>query len=223
MANIGLYIELKDGVFKKSNRELLSLARKSGQSVHAVVFCADLQPYLDGAAGHPDRHPGHRAPTSPTSPTATPDPGRHHRRIQARRFLRHLFRPGQGPFPAPGRQGQGQPGQRLPGRRPGRPQSRQAGLLGQAAGRIPGRTTKGPCSPSGPMSSPWKIPGRRPRPEIKSVAMVSGDPLKTSIVAGAEKRRQKNRPDRSRDHRFRRPGHEKQGEFRHPGRPGRGA
>jgi electron transfer flavoprotein alpha subunit len=51
MANIGLYIELKEGVFKKSNRELLSLARKSGQDVHAVVFCADLQPYLPELRG----------------------------------------------------------------------------------------------------------------------------------------------------------------------------
>jgi electron transfer flavoprotein alpha subunit len=51
MANIGLYIELKEGVFKKSNRELLSLARKSGQSIHAVVFCSDLQPYLPELQG----------------------------------------------------------------------------------------------------------------------------------------------------------------------------
>jgi electron transfer flavoprotein alpha subunit len=51
MANIGLYIELKDGVFKKSNRELLSLARKSGQHIHAVVFCADAQPYLPELQG----------------------------------------------------------------------------------------------------------------------------------------------------------------------------
>jgi electron transfer flavoprotein alpha subunit len=51
MANIGLYIELKDGVFKKSNRELLSLARKSGHSVHAVIFCGDLQPYLPELQG----------------------------------------------------------------------------------------------------------------------------------------------------------------------------
>jgi electron transfer flavoprotein alpha subunit len=51
MANIGLYIELKDGVFKKSNRELLSLARKSGQSVHAVIFCADLEPVLPELQG----------------------------------------------------------------------------------------------------------------------------------------------------------------------------
>jgi electron transfer flavoprotein alpha subunit len=51
MANIGLYIELKDGVFKKSNRELLSLARKSGQDVHAVVFSADLLPFLPELRG----------------------------------------------------------------------------------------------------------------------------------------------------------------------------
>jgi electron transfer flavoprotein alpha subunit len=51
MANIGLYIELKDGIFKKSNRELLSLARKSGQNTHAVIFCADLQPYLPELQG----------------------------------------------------------------------------------------------------------------------------------------------------------------------------
>ncbi len=51
MANIGLYIELKEGVFKKSNRELLSLARKSGQNVHAVIFCTDLQPYLPELRG----------------------------------------------------------------------------------------------------------------------------------------------------------------------------
>ena len=51
MANIGLYIELKDGTFKKSNRELLSLARKSGHTVHAVVFGADVQPYMEEMSG----------------------------------------------------------------------------------------------------------------------------------------------------------------------------
>jgi electron transfer flavoprotein alpha subunit len=51
MANIGLYIELKEGVFKKSNRELLSLARKSGQHVHAVIFCPDVQPYMEELKG----------------------------------------------------------------------------------------------------------------------------------------------------------------------------
>ena len=51
MANIGLYIELKDGVFKKSNRELLSLARKSGQHVHAVLFCQDVQLYMEELKG----------------------------------------------------------------------------------------------------------------------------------------------------------------------------
>jgi electron transfer flavoprotein alpha subunit len=51
MANIGLYIELKDGVFKKSNRELLSLARKGGHNVHAVIFARDVQPYMGELQG----------------------------------------------------------------------------------------------------------------------------------------------------------------------------
>jgi electron transfer flavoprotein alpha subunit len=51
MANIGLYIELKDGGFKKSNRELLSLARKGGHKVHAVLFCQDAHPYLEELKG----------------------------------------------------------------------------------------------------------------------------------------------------------------------------
>jgi electron transfer flavoprotein alpha subunit len=46
MANIGLYIELKDGEFKKANRELLSLARQGSHRAHAVIFCADVTPYL---------------------------------------------------------------------------------------------------------------------------------------------------------------------------------
>jgi len=51
MANIGLYIELKDGGFKKSNRELLTLARKGGHRVHAVLFCQDVKPYLPELKG----------------------------------------------------------------------------------------------------------------------------------------------------------------------------
>jgi electron transfer flavoprotein alpha subunit len=51
MANIGLYIELKDGAFKKSNRELLSLAGKGGHNVHAVIFTQDVQPYMDELQG----------------------------------------------------------------------------------------------------------------------------------------------------------------------------
>jgi electron transfer flavoprotein alpha subunit len=51
MANIGLYIELKDGVFKKSNRELLSLARKGGHDVVAVIFAKDVQPYMGELQG----------------------------------------------------------------------------------------------------------------------------------------------------------------------------
>jgi len=51
MANIGLYIELKEGGFKKANRELLSLARKGGHHVHAVLFSPDVRPYLDELKG----------------------------------------------------------------------------------------------------------------------------------------------------------------------------
>ena len=51
MANIGIYIELKNGIFKKANRELLTLAAKGGHNVHAVVFCADPQAYLDELKG----------------------------------------------------------------------------------------------------------------------------------------------------------------------------
>jgi electron transfer flavoprotein alpha subunit len=51
MANIGLYIELKNGIFKKANRELLSLAAKGGHNVHAVIFCADARPYMEELKG----------------------------------------------------------------------------------------------------------------------------------------------------------------------------
>lgn len=51
MAKIGIYIELDKGTFKKSNRELLSLARQGGHEVCAVMFCADAAPYLDELKG----------------------------------------------------------------------------------------------------------------------------------------------------------------------------
>ncbi len=38
MANIGVYIELKNDLFKKANKEALSFAKKSGGDVHAVIF-----------------------------------------------------------------------------------------------------------------------------------------------------------------------------------------
>jgi electron transfer flavoprotein alpha subunit len=47
---LGIYIELKDGAFKKSNRELLSLAAASGREVVAIVF-SDAQPHLAELAG----------------------------------------------------------------------------------------------------------------------------------------------------------------------------
>ncbi len=43
MSAIGVYIELKNGQFKKTNRELLTLARKSGSDVTAVVFANEVQ------------------------------------------------------------------------------------------------------------------------------------------------------------------------------------
>lgn len=51
MANIGVYIELKDGQFKKSNHEALSVARASGKDIYAVLFADDhsqFAPYLKG-------------------------------------------------------------------------------------------------------------------------------------------------------------------------------
>lgn len=45
MANIGVYIELKDEQFKKSNKEALSLAKKSNKDVHAIIFTNNLDPY----------------------------------------------------------------------------------------------------------------------------------------------------------------------------------
>ncbi len=51
MANLGIYIELKDNNIKKSNREALTLARKSGNDVHAVIFANDLTPYLEDLKG----------------------------------------------------------------------------------------------------------------------------------------------------------------------------
>jgi electron transfer flavoprotein alpha subunit len=45
MANIGVYIELRGTEFKKANREALSLAKKSGKDVHAIIFASDIGPY----------------------------------------------------------------------------------------------------------------------------------------------------------------------------------
>ncbi len=51
MSNIGIYIELKNGEFKKSNRDILTLARKSGRDTHAIVFTPDIAPFLQSLAG----------------------------------------------------------------------------------------------------------------------------------------------------------------------------
>jgi electron transfer flavoprotein alpha subunit len=51
MANIGVYIELKGDKFKKSNKEALSLAKKSGKDVYAVIFSNNLDPYSNELKG----------------------------------------------------------------------------------------------------------------------------------------------------------------------------
>ena len=51
MANIGVYIELKEDKFKKSNKEALSLAKKSGNDVYAVIFSNDPGQYADELKG----------------------------------------------------------------------------------------------------------------------------------------------------------------------------
>jgi electron transfer flavoprotein alpha subunit len=51
MANIGVYIELKDNQFKKSNKEAIGLAKKSGADVVAVIFSNDPGQYTDMLKG----------------------------------------------------------------------------------------------------------------------------------------------------------------------------
>lgn len=51
MANIGVYIELKGDLFKKSNREALGLAKKSGKDVYAVLFSNTPEKYTDELKG----------------------------------------------------------------------------------------------------------------------------------------------------------------------------
>ncbi len=51
MANIGIYIELKEGKFKKSNKETLSFAKKSGNDIYAVIFADDISSCLADLKG----------------------------------------------------------------------------------------------------------------------------------------------------------------------------
>lgn len=51
MANIGVYIELKNGQFKKSNREALGVAKRSGKDVVAVLFSDSPDQYSDEFKG----------------------------------------------------------------------------------------------------------------------------------------------------------------------------
>jgi len=45
MASIGVFVELKDDKFKKSNKETLSLARSTGMDVMAVIFTNDISQF----------------------------------------------------------------------------------------------------------------------------------------------------------------------------------
>ena len=51
MANVGVYIELKGDTFKKSNREALSEAKKSGKDVFAVIFTNTITSFKDEFSG----------------------------------------------------------------------------------------------------------------------------------------------------------------------------
>ncbi len=51
MANIGVYIELKGNQFKKSNKETLGLAGKTGRDIHAVVFSNNPDMYSEELKG----------------------------------------------------------------------------------------------------------------------------------------------------------------------------
>ena len=51
MANIGVYIELKDGNFKKSNKEALGIAKQSGRDVFAIIFTDDTAAYAEELKG----------------------------------------------------------------------------------------------------------------------------------------------------------------------------
>lgn len=51
MANIGVYIELKNEKFKKSNLEALGLAKESGLNVFGIIFTNDISEYQDQLKG----------------------------------------------------------------------------------------------------------------------------------------------------------------------------
>ena len=51
MANIGVYIELRGDQFKKSNREALGVAKRSGKDVYAVLFSNNPEQYAGELKG----------------------------------------------------------------------------------------------------------------------------------------------------------------------------
>ncbi len=52
MSSLGAYIELKADEFKKTNLELLTLARQSGRAVTAVIFADDPGAYVEELAAY---------------------------------------------------------------------------------------------------------------------------------------------------------------------------
>ncbi|MCP5050011.1 MAG: electron transfer flavoprotein subunit alpha/FixB family protein [bacterium] len=51
MSNIGVYIELKEGQYKKFNNESLGFAKNSGKDVYAVLFSDNPEQYADQLKG----------------------------------------------------------------------------------------------------------------------------------------------------------------------------
>ncbi len=51
MSNIGVFIEIIDGVLKKVNHEALSLARKSGKDIYAITISDELASHKDQLKG----------------------------------------------------------------------------------------------------------------------------------------------------------------------------
>lgn len=51
MDNIGVFIEIINGNFKKVNKEVLSLAKKSGKNIYAIVFSDKIEDYSEQLKG----------------------------------------------------------------------------------------------------------------------------------------------------------------------------
>ncbi len=51
MSNLGIYIEIKNGMIKKSVKEVISIAKKSGNMIYGVIFTNEFQNYKDELKG----------------------------------------------------------------------------------------------------------------------------------------------------------------------------